>query len=121
LSFTNKVIAFNTYFDRIALVGCDTTNIKQGLARNFAKTIYDNMPALRTAQITGRGGELEVNENGTKTMKTGGTKTVYSWYNGGIISTTRQFRHAIFTIGKIFSMINKIKTHIAFGGINLIV
>jgi hypothetical protein len=24
----------NTYFDRIALVGCDTTNIKQGLARN---------------------------------------------------------------------------------------
>jgi hypothetical protein len=27
----------NTYFDRIALVGCDTTNIKQGLARNFAK------------------------------------------------------------------------------------
>jgi hypothetical protein len=22
-------------------------------------------------------------------MKTGGTKTVYSWYNGGIISTTR--------------------------------
>jgi hypothetical protein len=47
------------------------------------------MPALRTAQITGRGGELEVNENGTKTMKTGGTKTVYSWYNGGIISTTR--------------------------------
>ncbi|VVM22285.1 hypothetical protein BSPWISOXPB_2860 [uncultured Gammaproteobacteria bacterium] len=45
----------NTYFDRIALVGCDTTNIKQGLARNFAKTIYDNMPALRTAQITGRG------------------------------------------------------------------
>jgi hypothetical protein len=79
----------NTYFDRIALVGCDTTNIKQGLARNFAKTIYDNMPALRTAQITGRGGELEVNENGTKTMKTGGTKTVYSWYNGGIISTTR--------------------------------
>jgi hypothetical protein len=59
----------------IALVGCDTTNIKQGLARNFAKTIYDNMPALRTAQITGRGGELEVNENGTKTMKTWGYKS----------------------------------------------
>jgi hypothetical protein len=30
----------NTHFERIALVGCDTTNIKQGLARNFAKTIY---------------------------------------------------------------------------------
>jgi hypothetical protein len=44
-------------------LGCDTTNIKQGLARNFAKTIYDNMPALRTAQVTGRGGELEINES----------------------------------------------------------
>jgi hypothetical protein len=32
-----------------------------------------------------------------------------------------QFRHAIFAIGKIFSMINKIKAHIAFGGVNLIV
>jgi hypothetical protein len=73
-------------FERIALVGCDTTNIKQGLARNFAKTIYDNMPALRTAQITGGGGEVEINENGTKTMKTGGTKTVYSWRDGGIVS-----------------------------------
>ncbi|SSC11123.1 hypothetical protein BPUTEOSOX_950, partial [thiotrophic endosymbiont of Bathymodiolus puteoserpentis (Logatchev)] len=78
----------NTHFERIALVGCDTTNIKQGLARNFAKTIYDNMPALRTAQITGRGGEVEINENGTKTMKTGGTKTLYSWRDGGIVSTT---------------------------------
>jgi hypothetical protein len=38
------------------------------------------MPALRTAQITGRGGELEVNENGTKAMKTGGTKTLYSFH-----------------------------------------
>ncbi|VVH50454.1 hypothetical protein BPUTSESOX_462, partial [uncultured Gammaproteobacteria bacterium] len=55
---------------------------------NFAKTIYDNMPALRTAQITGRGGEVEINENGTKTMKTGGTKTLYSWRDGGIVSTT---------------------------------
>jgi hypothetical protein len=64
----------------------DTSRIKQGLTRDFAKTIYDNMPALRTAQITGRGGELEINENGTKTMK-----------------------------------INKIKAHIAFGGVSLIV
>jgi hypothetical protein len=31
------------------------------------------------------------------------------------------FIHAIFTIGKIFSMINKIKSHIAFRGINLVV
>jgi hypothetical protein len=27
----------NTYFDRIALVGCDTSRIRQGLTRNFAK------------------------------------------------------------------------------------
>jgi hypothetical protein len=46
----------------IKVVGCS-------LARNFAKTIYDNMPALRTAQITGRGGEVEINENGTKTIE----------------------------------------------------
>jgi predicted transcriptional regulator of viral defense system len=32
--------------------------------------------------------EVEINENGTKTMKTGGTKTVYSWDDGGIVSTT---------------------------------
>jgi hypothetical protein len=38
-----------------------------------------------------------------------------------LLDSIGQFRHAIFTIGKIFSMINKIKTHIAFGGINLIV
>jgi hypothetical protein len=77
-----------TYFDRIALVGCDTVNIKQGLARNFAKTIYDDIPELRSAKITGRGGEIEVNKDGTKTMKTGGTKTVYSWHDGGIVSAT---------------------------------
>jgi hypothetical protein len=29
----------NTYFDRIALVGCDTSRIRQGLTRNFAKMI----------------------------------------------------------------------------------
>jgi hypothetical protein len=31
---------------------------------------------------------LEINENGTKTMKTGGTKTLYSWHDGGIVSIT---------------------------------
>jgi hypothetical protein len=41
----------NTYFDRIALVGCDTSRIRQGLTRNFAKMIYDNIPALKTAEI----------------------------------------------------------------------
>jgi hypothetical protein len=38
----------NTYFDRIALVGCNTSRIKQGLTRDFAKMIYDNIPALKT-------------------------------------------------------------------------
>jgi hypothetical protein len=48
----------NTYFDRITLVGCNTSRIKQGLTRDFAKMIYDNIPALKTAEITGRKGGL---------------------------------------------------------------
>jgi hypothetical protein len=44
--------------------------------------------AALTATSPGRGGEVEINENGTKTMKTGGTKTLYSWRDGGIVSTT---------------------------------
>ncbi|CAB5494980.1 C80 family cysteine peptidase, partial [Bathymodiolus thermophilus thioautotrophic gill symbiont] len=43
---------------------------------------------LRNADITGRTGEVQVNDDGTKTMKTGGAKTVYSWRNGDIVSET---------------------------------
>jgi hypothetical protein len=31
------------------------------------------------AEVTGRTTQIEVNADGTKTMLTGGTKTVYSW------------------------------------------
>jgi hypothetical protein len=34
---------------------------------------------LTTASLTGRTTQIEVNADGTKTMLTGGTKTVYSW------------------------------------------
>jgi hypothetical protein len=32
-----------------------------------------------SAEVTGRTTQIEVNADGTKTMKTGGTKTIYSW------------------------------------------
>jgi hypothetical protein len=31
------------------------------------------------AEVTGRTTQIEVNADGTKTMLTGGTKTIYSW------------------------------------------
>jgi hypothetical protein len=34
------------------------------------------------AEVTGRTTQIEVNADGTKTMLTGGTKTVYSWDTG---------------------------------------
>jgi hypothetical protein len=37
------------------------------------------MPTLRNAKITGRIGKVQVNDDGTKTMTTDGTKMVYSW------------------------------------------
>jgi hypothetical protein len=61
-------IGENTYFDRIALVGCDTSRIRQGLTRNFAKMIYDNIPALKTAEITGRKGDMQINPDGTPSV-----------------------------------------------------
>ncbi|CAB5493969.1 hypothetical protein THERMOS_25, partial [Bathymodiolus thermophilus thioautotrophic gill symbiont] len=78
----------NTYFERIALVGCDTNSVRKGLTKDFARAVYNNIPTLRNADITGRTGEVQVNDDGTKTMKTGGAKTVYSWRNGDIVSKT---------------------------------
>ncbi|OJA03647.1 C80 family cysteine peptidase, partial [Bathymodiolus thermophilus thioautotrophic gill symbiont] len=66
----------NTYFERIALVGCDATSVDPILTKNFAKAVYGDISTLRNAQITGRGGEI--NEDGTKTI-TDGNKKVYSW------------------------------------------
>ncbi|CAB5496063.1 C80 family cysteine peptidase, partial [Bathymodiolus thermophilus thioautotrophic gill symbiont] len=78
----------NTYFERIALVGCDTDGVGKTLTKDFARAVYNNIPTLKNADITGRAGEVQVNDDGTKTMKTGGAKTVYSWHNGDIVSKT---------------------------------
>jgi hypothetical protein len=45
------------------------------------------------AEVTGRTTQIEVNADGTKTMKTGGTKTVYSWDTdkGGMSQKTDSF------------------------------
>ncbi|CAB5497556.1 C80 family cysteine peptidase, partial [Bathymodiolus thermophilus thioautotrophic gill symbiont] len=69
----------NTNIKRIALVGCDTDGVNQSLAKVFAKTIYRDTPALKNAEVTGRKGQVQVNKEGTKTMTTGGSKTIYSW------------------------------------------
>ncbi|CAB5498533.1 C80 family cysteine peptidase, partial [Bathymodiolus thermophilus thioautotrophic gill symbiont] len=80
----------NTKIKRMALVGCDTDGVDQALTRNFANAVYNDMPALKQTEITGRTGQMQVNDNGTKTMTTGGTKTIYSWDNdgGGIAQKT---------------------------------
>ncbi|CAB9545195.1 hypothetical protein BROOK1789C_2240, partial [Bathymodiolus brooksi thiotrophic gill symbiont] len=71
----------NTRIKRIALVGCDTDGVSQGLTRNFARIVYNDIPALQHTEITGRTGQVQVNDDGTKTMTTDGTKTIYSWDN----------------------------------------
>jgi flagellar basal body rod protein FlgF len=63
------------------LVGCDTDGVSQGLTRNFARIVYNDMPALQHTEITGRTGQVQVNDDGTTTMTTDGTKTIYSWDN----------------------------------------
>ncbi|WP_139458938.1 C80 family cysteine peptidase, partial [Bathymodiolus thermophilus thioautotrophic gill symbiont] len=73
----------NTKIKRMALVGCDTDGVDQALTRNFANAVYNDMPALKQTEITGRTGQVQVNDNGTKTMTTGGAKTIYSWDNDG--------------------------------------
>ncbi|VVH64982.1 hypothetical protein BSPLISOX_1104, partial [uncultured Gammaproteobacteria bacterium] len=40
---------------------------------------YDSGNGTINAEVTGRTTQIEVNADGTKTMLTGGTKTVYSW------------------------------------------
>jgi hypothetical protein len=49
------------------------------LAQSVAKRLYDSGNGTINAEVTGRTTQIEVNADGTKTMLTGGTKTVYSW------------------------------------------
>jgi hypothetical protein len=69
----------STRIKRIALVGCDTDGVNQGLTRDFARIAYSDIPALQHTEITGSTGQVQVNDDGTKTMTTDGTKTIYSW------------------------------------------
>ncbi|VVH65268.1 hypothetical protein BSPLISOX_2435, partial [uncultured Gammaproteobacteria bacterium] len=71
---------------RIALVGCETDKPSSSgtaaeitsLAQLVAKRLYDSGNGTINAEVTGRTTQIEVNADGTKTMLTGGTKTVYS-------------------------------------------
>ncbi|VVH62213.1 hypothetical protein BSPWISOX_1455, partial [uncultured Gammaproteobacteria bacterium] len=69
----------STDIERIALVGCSTDGVNQNLTQDFAKAIYNDIPELTTAEITGRKGDMQINPDGTKTMETGGKKMIYQW------------------------------------------
>jgi hypothetical protein len=58
-----------------------TDGVSQGLTRDFARIAYNDIPALQHTEITGRTGQVQVNDDGIKTMTTDGTKTIYSWDN----------------------------------------
>jgi hypothetical protein len=50
----------------------------KNLTQDFARAIYNDTPTLKTAEITGRKGDMQINPNGTKTMETGGKKMARS-------------------------------------------
>jgi hypothetical protein len=72
---------------RISLVGCETdkpyststTPAITSLAQLVAKRLYDSGNGTINADATGKTTQIEVIGDGTKTMRPGGTKTVYSW------------------------------------------
>jgi hypothetical protein len=49
----------STDIERIALVGCSTDGVNQNLTQDFAKAIYNDIPELTTAEITGRKGDID--------------------------------------------------------------
>jgi hypothetical protein len=49
----------------------------ESLELDFAKAIYNDTPTLKTAEITGRKGDMQINPDGTKTMEVGGKKMIY--------------------------------------------
>jgi hypothetical protein len=51
-----------------------TDGVNQNLTQDFARAIYNDTPTLKTAEITGRKGDMQINPDGTKIMETGGKK-----------------------------------------------
>ncbi|VVH51606.1 hypothetical protein BPUTSESOX_399, partial [uncultured Gammaproteobacteria bacterium] len=93
-ALSNRITALQTKLNieqtdegRIALVGCETDKPSlsgasaeiTSLAQSVAQKLYDGGNGTINAEVTGRTTQIEVNSDGTKTMLTGGTKTVYSW------------------------------------------
>jgi hypothetical protein len=59
---------------RAALVGCKN----QALSENYAKELYTRR-YLRDTSVTGRLGDIHVNEDGTKTMNEKDQKIIHRW------------------------------------------
>ncbi|VVH51237.1 hypothetical protein BPUTSESOX_627, partial [uncultured Gammaproteobacteria bacterium] len=66
-----------------------TDGVNQSLTQDFAKAIYNDTPELKTAEITGRKGDMQINADGTKTMEMGSEKMIYQW-NSDLNIITRQ-------------------------------
>jgi hypothetical protein len=64
----------HAYLNRAALVGCKN----QALSENYAKQLYTRT-YLRHTSVTGRLGDMHINENGSKTMGDRDQKIVHRW------------------------------------------
>jgi hypothetical protein len=63
--------------------------------------IYDNIPALKTAEITGRKGDMQINPDGTKTMEAGGEKMIYQWNDDLNVMPFLPVISAVFSAGML--------------------
>jgi hypothetical protein len=64
--------------------------------REYLRCFYHltDTPTLKTAEITGRKGDMQINPDGTKTMETGGKKMIYQW-NDDLNIVTQQTEEEI--------------------------
>jgi hypothetical protein len=80
ISFRSKVIPINALENTcpgFKPSSSGTAAEITSLAQLVAKRLYDSGNGTINAEVTGRTTQIEVNADGTKTMLTGGTKTVY--------------------------------------------